>query len=108
MRYALLLSALLLFSCASGLLRSSVDYYLHGDYEKAIQSADWALETINPTPEECALANLIKAQSLDKLGDKAAAADMYQYTIDTYPESAHSSQARQQLRRLQRAAAVSP
>lgn len=108
MRYALLLSALLLASCASGLLRSSVDYYMKGDYEMAIQSADWALETHNPTPEERALANLIKAQSLEKLGDRDSAMGLYQYVVDTYPETPHSHQAGQQLRRLQGAAAGDP
>jgi tetratricopeptide (TPR) repeat protein len=107
-RYALLFSALLLAACASGLLHSAVDYYVSGEYEKAIQTADWALETRNPTAEERALANLIKAQSLEKLGDRDSAIGFYQYVVDTYPETSHSYQAGQQLRRLQRAGALAP
>lgn len=92
----------------SGALDSALDNYMKGNYEKAIRRADLALHIGTPTAEDRARAAIIKAQSLDQLGDTTAAVGLYQYIVETFPDDPESYQARERLRHLQRAGEASP
>jgi tetratricopeptide (TPR) repeat protein len=112
MRVHLLPTLLLLcLGCAAaraGQLDIALDHYMAGKYAKAIGAADTALSTGTPSDEERARANLIKAQSYDKLGERDSALGLYQYVVDTYPQSPQAYQARRRIQQLERAGADTP
>lgn len=110
MRVGLILTfSLLCLGCAaarSGQLDIAVDRYMSGEYAEAISAADGALGTGTPSDEDRARANLIKAQSYDKLGERDSAIGLYEYVVDTYPQSPQAYQARRRLHQLEREGAA--
>lgn len=102
----LVATCVLLRACAlsrAGSLDASVDHYMRGQYEKAIYDADLALATGTPSDADRARANLIKAQSYEKLGDRDAAVGLYRYVAERFPGTPEAYQAGERLRRLERA-----
>jgi tetratricopeptide (TPR) repeat protein len=112
MRVRLLLTcSLLCLGCAaarSGQLDIALDRYMSGEYAGAIRAADGALSTGTPSDEDRARANLIKAQSYDELGERDSALGLYQYLVDTFPQSPQAYQARHRIRQLEREGATAP
>ena len=103
MRIAIVSLLCALCSCAmarSGALMEAHERFAEGSYQEAITLSEEALSYGSPKPKEVADAYLLKAKSLEALGEWEEAAALYVFIIETYPGTPHDFQARARLQKI--------
>lgn len=84
-----------------GALLAAHESFAEGKYQEAIVASDEALSYGSPDPKDVADAYLIKAKSLEALGETDEAIGLYVFLVQTFPGTPHDFQARGRLQKLE-------
>ena len=99
----LVLAVGLVSSCSitrAGAWLQAQDAFAAGDYRGAIKKADASLRYGSPSEEERANANLLKAQSYERLGQIGDAVALYTFVARNFPQTPQGYQAAFALARI--------